>query len=64
MDEEKRWITEDLERKAFEDIIRKTFEKYKDNLMCSQDTMDDIIVDATQEIRQQLQGVKRDYLKK
>jgi len=64
MDQEKRWITEDLERKAFEDIIRKTFEKYKDNLMCSRDTMDDIIVDATREIRQQLQGLKRNYLKK
>ena len=64
MDQEKRWITEDLERKAFEDIIRKTFEKYKDNLMCSRDTMDDIIVDATREIREQLQGLKRNYLKK
>jgi hypothetical protein len=62
--EEKRWITEDLERRAFEDIIRKTFEKYKDNLMCSQDTMDEIIVDATKEIREQLQGLKRDYIKK
>jgi GH35 family endo-1,4-beta-xylanase len=64
MEEEKRWITEKLARKAFEDIIRTTFEKYKDNLMCSQDTMDDIIVDATQEIREQLQGLKRDYIKK
>ena len=64
MDQEKRWITEDLERKAFEDIIRKTFEKYKDNLMCSQDTMDDIIVEATQNIREQLQGLKREYFKK
>jgi hypothetical protein len=64
MDQEKRWITEDLERKAFEDIIRTTFEKYRDNLMCSKDTMDDIIVDATQEIRKQLQGLKRSYIKK
>lgn len=64
MVEEKRWITDNLERKAFEDIIRKTFEKYKDNLMCSQDTMDDIIVDATKEIREQLQGLNRDYIKK
>ena len=62
--EEKRWITDSLERKAFEEIIRKTFEKYKDNLMCSQDTMDDIIVDATREIREQLQGLKRNYIKK
>ena len=64
MDQEKRWINEDLERKAFEDIIRKTFTKYKDNLMCSQETMDDIIVETTREIREQLQGVKGEYLKK
>jgi hypothetical protein len=64
MDQEKRWINENLERKAFEDIIRKTFIKYKDNLMCSQETMDDIIVEATREIREQLQGIKREYLKK
>ena len=64
MAEEKRWITENLERKAFEDIIRTTFNKYRDNLMCSQDTMDDIIVDATREIRAQLTGLKRNYIKK
>lgn len=64
MDEDKRWITENLERKAFEDIIRDTFNKYKDNLMCSQETMDDIIVEATQEIREQLHGLKRKYLTK
>ena len=64
MTEEKRWITENLERKAFEDIIRTTFNKYRDNLMCSQDTMDDIIVDAIREIRAQLTGLKRNYIKK
>ena len=64
MDQAKRWINEDLERKAFEDIIRKAFAKYKDNLMCSQETMDDIIVEVTREIREQLQGIKREYLKK
>jgi len=64
MDQAKRWINEDLERKAFEDIIRKTFSKYKDNLMCSQETMDDIIVDVSREIREQLQGIKREYLEK
>ena len=64
MDQEKRWITEDLERMAFEDIIRKIFQKYKDNLMCSQDTMNDIIVESTQEIRAQLYGLKREYIKK
>lgn len=64
MNQEKRWITESLERKAFEDIIRKAFNKYKDNLMCSQETMNNIIIDVTREIREQLQGLKRDYLKK
>ena len=64
MDQAKRWINEGLERKAFEDIIRKTFTKFKDNLMCSQETMDDIIVEVTREIREQLQGIKREYLKK
>ncbi len=64
MDQAKRWINEDLERMAFEDIIRKTFTKFKDNLMCSQETMDDIIVEVTREIREQLQGIKREYLKK
>jgi len=64
MDQEKRWITEDLERKAFEDIIRTIFNKFRDNLMCSQETMDDIIVESSQEIRAQLQGLKREYLKK
>jgi len=64
MDQEKRWITESLERKAFEDIIRKTFNRYRDNLMCSQETMDNIIGEATREIREQLQGLKREYLKK
>ena len=64
MDKNKRWITVDLERKAFEEIIRQTFTRYKDNLMCSQDTIDSIIADATKEIRKQLQGISREYLTK
>jgi hypothetical protein len=60
----KRWITDELERKAFEEIIRQTFNRYKDNLMCSQDTIDHIIEDVTKEIRKQLQGISRDYLTK
>ena len=64
MGQYKRWINEELERKAFEEIIRKTFEHYRDNLMCSQDTIDEIIAEATQRIREQLQGITRDYLKK
>jgi len=64
MDQNKRWITIDLERKAFEEIIRQTFNRYRDNLMCSQDTMDHIIDDAAKEIRSQLQGISREYLTK
>jgi hypothetical protein len=64
MSQSKRWITEYLERKAFEDIIRQTFERYKDNLMCSQDTLDAIIKSTTSEIRKQLQGITREYITK
>ncbi len=59
----KRWIDENLERKAFEDIIREVFQKYKDNMMCSQDTVDSIIRDATREIRHQLKGLSREKSK-
>ncbi len=64
MEHNKRWITEYLERKAFEEIIRQTFSRYKDNLMCSQDTMDKIISDVTKEIRDQLQGISKEYITK
>ena len=64
MSQSKRWITEYLERKAFEDIIRQTFTRYKDNLMCSQDTLDEITKSVTTEIRKQLQGIKREYITK
>jgi hypothetical protein len=64
MDKPKRMITENLERKAFEKIIHDVFSKYKDNLMCSQSILDSIIKDSTEQIRQQLQGVSRDYILK
>jgi len=64
MEQSKRWITEYLERKAFEEIIRQTFTRYKDNLMCSQDTMDKIISEVTKDIRDQLQGISKDYMTK
>ena len=51
MSQSKRWITEYLERKAFEDIIRQTLIRYKDNLMCSQDTLDEIIKSVTEQRR-------------
>jgi hypothetical protein len=64
MNQSKRWINDYLERKAFEDIIRQTFLRYKDNMMCSQDTLEKIINNVTTEIRQQLQGVTRKYITK
>ena len=60
MNKSKRMITPNLERKAFEDIIKKTFNKYKDNLMCSEDILNQIIRDSTNEIREQLQGLSRE----
>ena len=59
MDNTKRMITDTLERKDFESVIRNVFSKYKDNMMCSSDTMEDIIKDASKEIRDQLQGLSR-----
>lgn len=57
MEKRKRMVTPLLERKAFEDIIKRTFIKYKDNLMCSEEIMNQIIKDSTNEIREQLQGM-------
>jgi hypothetical protein len=59
MNQSKRWITPGLERKAFEEIISSTFNKYKDNLMCSDSILEEIIKKTTNEIREQLQGVSR-----
>ena len=57
MERRKKWINPDIERKAFENIIREVFMSYKDNLLCSQDTIEDIIKDATSRIRNQLKGL-------
>ncbi|TFG95198.1 MAG: hypothetical protein E4H13_13740 [Calditrichales bacterium] len=64
MSKDKRWINNNLERKAFEEIIRTTFQRYKDNMMCSQDTVNQIVLDVTRDIRSQLQGISREYLTK
>ncbi len=64
MNKPKRMITEQLERKAFEQIIHDVFAKYKDNLMCSQSILDSITEDAIIQIRQQLQGTKQEYIVK
>jgi hypothetical protein len=60
MNQSKRWITPGLERKAFEEIISSTFRRYKDNLMCSDSILEEIIQKTTKEIREQLQGVSRE----
>ena len=59
MDKTKRWITPGLERKAFEEIITRTFQRYKDNLMCSNAILEEIIRRVTNDIREQLQGLSR-----
>ena len=59
MNKQKRFITPGLERKAFEEIISSTFHRYKDNLMCSDLILQEIIKDATKSIREQLQGLSR-----
>ena len=57
MERRKKWINPNIERKAFENIIREVFMRYKDNLLCSEDTIEEIIKDATRRIRNQLQGL-------
>ncbi len=59
-----RMITPALERAAFEKIITDVFAKYRDNLMCSQKILDEIVVDASKQVREQLQGLSRTYLTK
>ena len=60
MDKQKRFIGPGIERKAFEEIIANTFRKYKDNLMCSEAIMEEIIKVVTKSIRDQLQGLSRE----
>lgn len=52
-------ITENLERKTFEEIIKETFARFRDNFLISEEIRDKIITDATKKIREQLQGVSR-----
>jgi len=60
MDKSIRWIIPGLERKAFEQIISSTFKKYRDNLMCSDAILNEIIKEASAGIREQLQGLSRE----
>ena len=45
-----------------EKIIKDVFARYRDNLMCSGDTIDSITKDATIRIREQLQGMTRNEM--
>ena len=62
MNQTKRMITETLERLPFEKILKDVFARYKDNLMCSGDTIESITKDVTFQIREQLQGMTRKEL--
>jgi hypothetical protein len=59
MNKPKRMINEKLERKTFEDIIKETFSRFRDNFLISEEIRDKIISDATKKIREQLQGLSR-----
>ena len=59
MEKQKRFIAPNIERKAFEEIISTTFKKYRDNLMCSEAIMEEIIREVSKSIRDQLQGLSR-----
>jgi len=52
-------INENLERKTFEELIKDTFSRFRDNFLISEEIRDKIIKDATKKIRDQLQGLSR-----
>lgn len=43
-----------VQREPFEKIIKDVFDKYRDNVACSNDIMNNIIEDVTGRIRDQL----------
>ncbi len=43
-----------IQREPFEKIIKDVFEKYRDNVACASDVMDEIIDQVTEKIRAQL----------
>jgi len=59
MNKPKRMINENLERKTFEELIKDTFSRFRDNFLISEEIRDKIIKDATKKIRDQLQGLSR-----
>ena len=59
MNKIKRMVDKDLERKSFEDLLDITLMRYKDNLICSEETKKILISEMSKLIRQQLKGVHR-----
>ena len=53
----KRMIDSDTERVPFEEIVDATFEKFKDNIMISQDNKKSITKELLKKIREQLKGL-------
>ena len=43
-----------IQREPFEKIVKDVFGKYRDNVACAEDIMDNIINDVTSKIRDQL----------
>ena len=43
-----------IQREPFEKIVKDVFNKYRDNVACAEDIMDNIIEDVTSSIRDQL----------
>ena len=57
MPKPKRMLDQGTERVPFEDIIDATFEKYKDNIVISQDNKKSISKEMIKKIREQLKGI-------
>ena len=57
MTKPKRMLDKNTERVPFETIVDSTFEKYKDNIVISQDNKKSITKEMIQKIRDQLRGV-------
>jgi hypothetical protein len=52
----KRMINQNTERVPFEEIVDSTFEKFKDNIVISQDNKKSITKEMIKKIREQLKG--------
>jgi hypothetical protein len=57
MTKPKRMLDQNKERIPFESIVEATFDKYKDNIVISQDNKKNIAKEVVNKIRDQLKGV-------